>query len=399
MRQEYSQSVFSTPPGEASREASSRREAPLRVLIAAPSLDILGGQSRQAWYLLGWLRSEPSLQVSFVPHNPRLPRPLRWLRRIKYVRTMVTSLWYWALLLIHARRCDVLHVFSASYYSYLLSAMPALLVAKLYGKKSVLNYRSGEAEDHLANWRLTGRPTMRWADVIVAPSGYLVDVFARFGLQARVIMGSVDMDHFHFRERRPLRPVFLTSRLLEPLYNVPCVLRAFALIQQRHPTARLIIAADGWLRPELENLARTLQLRDAEFIGRVPYEQMPALYDAADIYLNAPNLDNFPGSILECYAAGVPVVTTDAGGIPYILRHEVTGLMVSRDDHWALAACAMRLLEDPELATRMVRRAYEECANYSAPAESRAWIELYFELVNPNLTSDGARARLTALER
>src|SRR5262249_10637292 len=178
-----------------------------------------------------------------------------------------------------------------------------------------------------------------------------------------------------------------------------CVLRAFALIQQRYPAARLIIAANGWLRPELEKLAQKLKLQSASFIGPVPYEQMPDLYDAADIYLNAPNLDNFPGSILECYAAGLPVVTTDAGGIPYILRHEETGLMVSRDDHWALAAGALRLLEDEELATGLVRRAYEECDKYSAPAEMRAWIELYHELVNPDLTSDGARAAVTALER
>ncbi|MBI3231469.1 MAG: hypothetical protein HYZ51_00070 [Candidatus Doudnabacteria bacterium] len=79
----------------------------LRILIAAPSLDILGGQSRQAAVLLNWFKQEPGLEVSFVPHNPRLPGPLRFLQKIKYVRTVVTSLWYWGLLLIHIRHCDV----------------------------------------------------------------------------------------------------------------------------------------------------------------------------------------------------------------------------------------------------------------------------------------------------
>src|SRR6266508_668253 len=93
------------------------------------------------------------------------------------------------------------------------------------------------------------------AHAISVSSGYLVKVFQRFGLSAHVVPDIVELDRFHFRERRPLRPVFLTSRLLEPLYNVECVLRAFALIQKRLPDARLIVAGDGSRRRRLEALA------------------------------------------------------------------------------------------------------------------------------------------------
>jgi glycosyltransferase involved in cell wall biosynthesis len=375
--------------------AKERTGRPIRVVIAAPSLDIRGGQSRQAVRLINGLRAEPSLEVGFIPHNPRLPGVLRYVQRIKYVRTVVTSLWYWAMLAMRLGQYDIVHVFSASYYSYLFSAAPALLIGKMYNKKVILNYRSGEAEDHLANWHWTAIPTMRWADVIVAPSGYLVDVFARFGLQVRAIFNIVELDGFRFRERRPMRPVFLTSRLLEPLYNVGCVLRAFALIQQRYPTARLTIAADGWLRPELEKLARTLGLRNAEFMGHVPFEQMPALYDSADIYLTATNLDNMPASITESFAAGLPVVTTDAGGIPYILTHEETGLMVPRNDHEALAAAAIRLLEDQELASKIARQGREASRQFTWPEVRDRWLDLYRELAGevaaPHRTPVGER--------
>ena len=70
----------------------------LRVLVVAPSLDILGGQSRQAVRLMEGLKREPELEVSFLPHNPRLPGILRSLQRIKYVRTIVTTWYYIALL-------------------------------------------------------------------------------------------------------------------------------------------------------------------------------------------------------------------------------------------------------------------------------------------------------------
>jgi glycosyltransferase involved in cell wall biosynthesis len=352
----------------------------IRVLIAAPSLDIVGGQSRQAVRLIEGLNHEPDLEVGFVPHNPRLPGILRSLQSIKYVRTVVTALYYVMLLLWRVRKYDIIHIFSASYYSYSLCALPALLIARLFGKKSILNYRSGEAEDHLANWR-TAIPTIRLADEIVVCSGYLVNVFARFGLSARFIYDIIELDRFAYRERTPLRPVFLTSRLLEPLYNVPCVLRSFAIIQERYPDAKLTIAADGWLRGELEQLARDLKLRNAEFIGFVSFEDMPALYDSADIYLTATNIDNMPGSVTESMACGLNVVTTDGGGsIPYIMTNEVSGLIVNRDDHKALAAAAIRLLNDNELALKLVRNAHQASKKFTWAHIRGEWVGVYREL-------------------
>ena len=94
---------------------------PIRLLIVAPSVRILGGQPVQANYLLEHLKREPEFKVSFVAHNPRLPRPLRWLQSIKYVRTVVTSLVYCVHLLLQVPKHDVIHTFSASYFSFLLA--------------------------------------------------------------------------------------------------------------------------------------------------------------------------------------------------------------------------------------------------------------------------------------
>ena len=357
------------------------RAAPIRVCILAPSLDIFGGQARQAVRLMDGLRKESTLQIAFIPHNPRLPGPLKFLQQIKYVRTVVTSLYYWGLLLTRLWKFDVVHVFSASYYSYTLSVMPAILIGKLYGKKVLVNYRSGEADDHLRNWKLTAVPVLRLADMIIVPSGYLVDVFAQFGLRARPIFNVVELDAFAFRDRFPIRPVFLTSRLHEPLYNVPCVLRAFAIIQQKFPDASLTVAGDGWMRPQLEELARELGLKQTTFVGRVAFEKMPALYDSADIYLTATDLDNMPGSVIECLSSGLPVVTTDAGGVPYIVTHEETALIVPRGDHQAMAASAIRLLEDNDLALRLSRNGLESCRRFTWPAVRDEWLRVYSELM------------------
>jgi len=74
-----------------SAAAPPRSARPLRVCVVAPSLDILGGQAVVAQRLMDRLRDDPELEISFVPHNPRLPGPFRLLQRVKYVRTIATS--------------------------------------------------------------------------------------------------------------------------------------------------------------------------------------------------------------------------------------------------------------------------------------------------------------------
>jgi glycosyltransferase involved in cell wall biosynthesis len=358
----------------------STKTKKLRVLIVAPSFDILGGQSVQAARLLERLSQEPGLEVGFLAVNPRLPGVLRKLQAIKYVRTVVTSIAYLVSLFIRVRQYDVIHIFSASYFSFLLAPTPALLVGKLYGKKLLLNYHSGEAEDHVQRWRRSAIPTIRLADVLIVPSPYLVRVFAKFGLPAKPIYNLIETDQFRFRERPALRPVFLSNRNFEKHYGVDCVLRAFATIQKRIPEARLIVAGDGPERTSLEQLARELNLQNAEFTGRVGHERVVELYDSTDIFLNGSEIDNQPLSLLEAFACGLPVVTTDAGGIPDMVVPEKTALVVPRGEHEQLAASALRLLDDSTLAQSMIEQAREECRKYRWEAVREQWLNLYYEL-------------------
>jgi L-malate glycosyltransferase len=353
-----------------------RRNSRTRLCIVAPSLGILGGQSVNARRLIARLAGDPDLEISFLPHDPPLPGPLRHLKRVKYLRTLATFALYVASLR-RLRRQDVVHIFSASYWSFLLAPAPAVLVGRALGKRVILNYRSGEAADHLAHWR-TAVPLLRRATVLVVPSGYLVDVFARFGLAATPISNFVNVDTIPYRERGPVRPLFLANRNFAAHYNVACVLRAFRLIQERWPDAELVLAGDGAERDALHALARNLDLRNTTFVGQVDPAKMSALYDRADVYLNAPNLDNMPNSVIEAFAAGLPVVTTGAGGIPYIVTHDVNGLISPCDDAEALAANALRLLEDEALARRLSVRGRQEVeAKYTWPAVHSAWRRAY----------------------
>jgi glycosyltransferase involved in cell wall biosynthesis len=294
-------------------------------------------------------------------------------------------------------RVDVVHVFSASYASYLLAPLPAMLVARALGKPVVLNYRSGEAPDHLQrSW--IARRTIAAVDRNVVPSVFLVDVFDRFGIHATIVPNLVDLARFRFRARAPLRPRLLSTRNFDSLYNVACTLRAFRIVQDRLPDASLTLVGAGPQDGALRRVAGELGLQHVVFAGRVSPSDIPAFYADHDIYVQTPNIDNMPTSVIEAYASGLPVVSTDAGGVPAILTDGRHGLLAPVGDHAAVAAQVLRLLDDPALADGIVREARAACVPCTWASVRGEWLRTYREVlsapVRDGARDDGARARI-----
>ncbi len=361
--------------GRTAPPATSACVGGLRVTLVAASLEILGGQGIQAQALLEELRNA-GYTANLLPVNPPFPRGLGWLRRFRYLRTIMNQALYFPSLMA-LRRADVVHVFSASYWSFLLAPVPALLAARLFGKRAILHYHSGEAEDHLAHWGLLVHPWLKLAHEIVVPSPYLQDVFARFGYQVRVVRNVVDTRRFFYQERHPLKPRLLSVRNLERSYRVDTVIRAFSLLKLHYPEATLRIAGYGSQEPRLRGLVTALGLDGVEFLGRVEPASMPELYATADIFVNAAEVDNQPVSVLEAFAAGLPVVTTGAGDLTTMVRYGEAGLLVPQDDPRAMAQALLSLLLHPERALAMVRRARAEVERYTWGELAGEWASVY----------------------
>jgi glycosyltransferase involved in cell wall biosynthesis len=352
----------------------------MRIVIVVAGPEIIGGHSVQAEALVTGLRTD-GYEVTVVPVNAPVPRGLRWLRSFRFLRTLLNEALYLPSLRRLAR-ADVVHVFCASYWSFVLGPLPAIVAARAIGARVVVHYHSGEADDHLSRWGALVHPWLRLATHIVVPSRYLADVFRRHGYRTRVVRNIIDTSRFRYRDRMPLRPRLLSARNLEPHYRVNCILEAFAKVQRQVPGATLVIAGSGREEQTLRAHARALGITP-DFVGAITPTRMPEIYEAADIFLNASVIDNQPVSILEAYASGLPVISTGTGDIAAMLGDGEMGTLVPPDDPAAMAEAIVALLRAPAPAVERARRASEETRHYSWSHVRGLWREIYTTSATP----------------
>ena len=369
---------ISRDAGANAGQGPARRK--LQLAIVAPSLRYVGGQSVQADLLLRHWQGDPDVQVSFVAVDPSFPAGLRWVSRMPFLRTVVRTPFYLAGLWRGLRDCDVVHIFSASYSSFLVAPLPAWLVASLRGKKTLINYHSGEARDHLKRSSVA-RSVLKRANRVISPSGYLVDVFREFGIEAESVPNIVDFSQFTYRERRALRPHLVCTRGFHAYYEIDVVVKAFAAIKREYPDAQLDLVGGGSLEGEIRRLVSELKLTGVNFCGVASRSEIGRYYDRADIFINASRLDNMPVSILEAFASGTPVISTAPEGMRYLVEDGRTGLLSSVGDPGALAANVLRVLRDPELAHCISANAFGQIPLYRWEQVREQWLNAYRELV------------------
>jgi glycosyltransferase involved in cell wall biosynthesis len=323
---------------------------------------------------------DPDIEITLLPVDPPLPHALAWAQGIAGLRTILREPIYLWHLWRGLKDVDIAHIFSASYWSFLLAPAPASLLAKVRGSKSLINYHSGEARNHLQRFR-SAKFVLSSVDKIVVPSNYLVDVFREFGLPATAVPNIVDLSQFHYRQRNPLRPHLVCTRGFSTYYSVDIVVRAFAEVRKEYPNAQLDLIGNGPLEANIRKLVADLNLTSVNFTGVASRQEIGKYYDQADIFINASWLDNMPLSVIEAFASGTPVVTTSPECMPYLVDHERTGLLSPVGDEKALASNVIRLLRDPTLATSLAQNAHDESQKYTWEAVREQWLNTYRGLI------------------
>lgn len=321
----------------------------------------MANQTRQ---LAELLRGE-GLDVSIVQTNA--PYRPAWVASIPVLRAAFRLIPYLFALWKLAGRCDLIHVMANSGWSWHLFAAPAIWIAKLRNRPSVVNYHGGEAESFLKKSFRAISLSLRHSAALVVPSAFLEAVFSRSGLPAVIVPNTIDTERFsNPSPQRKVRRQLLVSRNLEPIYDNETAIRAFSIVHQTYPDATLTIAGSGPLATQLAKLVKELGLADCvRFTGRLDRNEMANAYREADISINPSLVDNMPISILEAMASATPIVSTEVGGVPFVVKNGRTALLVPPGSPEAMAAAICKLMDDTALANELVTNGLQEVQKYT----------------------------------
>ena len=327
----------------------------------------MANQTRQLAGLLRTAGADVSVIQVNAPYRPA------WAGRLPGIRALFRLIPYLWQLWRTAGKVRLFHVMANSGWSWHLFAAPAIWIGWFRGVRVIVNYRGGEAEEFFSRSFRWIRPSLNKVTLIIVPSGFLADVFKRRDVATRIVPNIVNLERFTAGERHrhssgDAGPKLLVTRNLEPIYDIDTALRVLQQVRKSFPEASITICGSGPERDRLVALAQTLEIESAVvFTGRVDNEQIAALYQSADVMVNPSLADNMPNSVLEALASGVPVVSTEVGGVPYLVQHEKTALLVPVSDVDAMAKAVIRVLETPELAARLAAAGLAEIQQYTWP--------------------------------
>ncbi len=209
------------------------------------------------------------------------------------------------------------------------------------------------------------------ASACISPSGFLAEKLSHIAPEIQVIPNLIGLEEYPFRLRSDLEPRFLWMRTFHELYNPFMAVDALEQIGRQYPHAELTMAGqDRGLLAETRRYASGKGLSGRiRFPGFLSPSGKYNELARHDIFLNTNRVDNMPVSVIEAAACGLPIIATEVGGIPFLLKQEQTGLLVTEDCAEEMAAAATRLLENPALGQRL-------SANGRALAEESDWTQL-----------------------
>lgn len=262
-----------------------------------------------------------------------------------------------------AKDYDLLHIHCCSGWGF-LPAVLGVTVGNRLCKQVVLTYHGGGAEVFFDKHPRLVRKYLSQTDANIVLSGFLANVFKRHALPFVMIPNIVEFDESQFRQRELITPNYICTRAHEPLYNIPCILRAFKRVQQELPQASLTLVGGGSQHKKLMQLADEMKLHNVRFVGKVDNSEIYRYLNQADVMLSAPLIDNMPVSLLEAMNAGLLVVSSCVGGVPYMIEDGKNGLLFESDNDAALAEKMLWVVQHQNEVNSMIASAQQAVKQY-----------------------------------
>ncbi len=224
------------------------------------------------------------------------------------------------------------------------------------GKPYILSLHGGALPEFSRSRAERVRGLLRGAAFVTVPSTYLLTQMKPYREDLTLLPNGLDLLAYRFRPRRP-QPRLVWLRAFHQLYNPGMAIRVLHRLKKEVPSLSLTMTGGDKGDFSLQSVIADAERLDVQYLltmqGAVKKEDVPAVLDGGDIFLNTSSVDNTPVSVLEAMASGLNIVSTDVGGLPFLLTSGKEAFLVPSDDDAAMANAVRRLLADQELAQKM----------------------------------------------
>ena len=268
----------------------------------------------------------------------------------------------WALL-FKGRKYDVFHIHACSDRGF-LPAILGINIGRLLNKRIVLTFHGGGAEGFFKRKKDLVKRYLNRTSANIVLSGFIGRVFDQYGIPYTVIPNILELNDSTFHARTDIKPKFICIRSFTETYNIKCTLKAFDAVQKKYPDASLTLLGGGPLKSELEQYVADLHLNNVTFVGQVPNTEIYRYLDNADIMVSSSRFDNMPVSVLEGFKAGLLVIASKVGGVPYMIEDGQNGVLFENNNDRQMAEKMIDVVEHPEATLRMIENAYHSLAAY-----------------------------------
>lgn len=300
--------------------------------------------------------------------------------RIKFIGTPLRlSLQPWVVafrLLAKISSCDVLHIQAAANWGF-LPAVIGVPIARMFKKKCVVTFQSGIGPIFMDRLPWLVKPTFKAATIVTVCSEELLEAFREREVESILLHNLFDHELFEYSDRNVISPNIVWTRSFEELYDPMSAIKAFEIVKQRYPDATIVMTSNGPLAGSIKKYVSDKGLSGVSLPGRVSHENIARAMADADICLNTTLQDGLPTALLEAAASGLPIVTTNAGGIASLYKHMESAYMVDPGDYEGLAQGIIFMLENQALAREMATKAASIAEQYTWPNVRKELISIY----------------------
>ena len=255
--------------------------------------------------------------------------------------------------------------------------MIGVMIGKLLKKKIIITYHGGELYEFINKYKTKVIYFLNKADIITVPSKYLQNILNNNSIKSKYLPNIIRDDNVYFKKREKLKPILIVTRTLDEVYNIPLSIMAFKDLKKVVPDAKLKIVGDGKLKNEILELVKKENIDDIEFIGRVPNSKIGEILNTADIFINTSNKDNMPLSLFEALACGLPVISTNVGGIPDYFTDGINGFLIEPNNKEQLTNKILYVLNNQDEVQKIIDNGYQTFEKLTLRNLKSEYLKLY----------------------